>query len=364
MTSRRSFELPASALSSLCLLISLEACAQNSIDPTNGWWSPFTITGYAEAYYDVDFNKPPGNRKPPFLVSYTKNDELSVNLALVKGSYVTNNARVNLALAAGSYMNANYAAEPGILRHLYEANIGIRLAEKSNLWLDAGVFPSHIGFESPVGKDNWTLTRSIGADNTPYFETGVKISYTPSNEKWFFSALIVNGWQHIKPVPGNTIPAFGTQVTYKPSPRITLNSSTFIGSDKPDSNRQMRYFHNFYGAFKLNEEFTAMVGFDIGFEQKDKHSSEMNMWFNPESMLKYTPTAKTAITIRAEYYNDRHGVIIPSSTPNGFKTFGFSTNLDYKITNNLLWRVEARHSIAKTGSLSGMMVALRVTAYL
>jgi hypothetical protein len=107
-----------------------------------------------------------------------------------------------------------------------------------------------------------------------------------------------------------------------------------------------------------------MVGFDIGFEQKDKHSSEMNMWFNPESMLKYTPTAKTAITIRAEYYNDRHGVIIPSSTPNGFKTFGFSTNLDYKITNNLLWRVKRERSIAKTASLSGMMVALRVIAYL
>jgi hypothetical protein len=65
MTSRRSFELPASAFSSLCLLISLEACAQNSIDRTNGWWSPFTITGYAEAYYDVDFNKPPDNRKNP-----------------------------------------------------------------------------------------------------------------------------------------------------------------------------------------------------------------------------------------------------------------------------------------------------------
>jgi hypothetical protein len=37
------------------------------IDPTNGWWSPFTVTGYAEAYYDVDFNKPPDNRKPLFL---------------------------------------------------------------------------------------------------------------------------------------------------------------------------------------------------------------------------------------------------------------------------------------------------------
>jgi hypothetical protein len=65
MTSRTSFKLPASALPGLCLLISLEACAQNSIDLTNGWWSPFTVTGYAEAYYDVDFNRPPLNKTLP-----------------------------------------------------------------------------------------------------------------------------------------------------------------------------------------------------------------------------------------------------------------------------------------------------------
>ncbi|OQW43057.1 MAG: hypothetical protein A4S08_10190 [Proteobacteria bacterium SG_bin4] len=73
-------------------------------------------------------------------------------------------------------MNANYAAEPGILGNLYEGNVGLKLSGSNNLWLDIGVFPSHIGFESAVGKDNWTLTRSLVAENTPYFESGAKIS--------------------------------------------------------------------------------------------------------------------------------------------------------------------------------------------
>ena len=68
----------------------------------------------------------------------------------------------------------------------------------------------------------------------------------------------------------------------------------------------------------------------------------MNMWFNPTIILKYTPTAKTAIAIRAEYYEDKNDVIIATGTPDGFKTWGFSTNFDYNIANNIVWRMEGR----------------------
>ena len=324
------------------LLTSMGASAQDSAKAVNSSSSPLTFGAYVETYYSYDFNNLINNAKPSFLYSFNKNNEVSVNLALIKGSYVTNRMRANLALAAGTYMNANYAAEPGLLGNFYEGNIGLKLSGENNLWLDVGVFPSHIGFESAVGKDNWTLTRSLVAENTPYFESGARISHTSENDRWFLSALVLNGWQHIKPVDGNTIPAFGTQITYKPTSRITLNSSTFLGSDKPDSTRQMRYFHNFYGIFKLNDALAATIGFDIGIEQKAKNSSDMNTWFNPTVILRYTPTEKTAVAIRAEYYDDKHGVIIASGTPSGFKTWGFSTNFDYNITSNLLWRVEAR----------------------
>jgi hypothetical protein len=77
-------------------------------------------------------------------------------------------------------------------------------------------FASHIGFESAIGKDCWNLTRSILADNSPYYESGAKLSYTSKNEKWFISGLILNGWQRIQRVEGNNLPAFGHQLTFKP----------------------------------------------------------------------------------------------------------------------------------------------------
>jgi hypothetical protein len=333
-----------------CLLTSVNAFSQNnaktiinaieSLSPLT--LGPLTFGVYVETYYSYDFNNLINNTKPSFLYSFNKNNEVSVNLASIKGSYATSRIRANLALAEGTYMKANYAAEPSILGNLYEGNAGIKLSGEKNLWLDVGVFPSHIGFESAVGKDNWTLTRSLGADNTPYFESGAKISYASKNDKWFLSALVLNGWQHIKPVEGNTLPSFGTQITYKPSPSVTLNSSTFLGSDKPDSDRRIRYFHNFYAIFKLNNKLSTTIGFDIGVEQKNKDSSNMNIWFNPTAILRYTPTTKTAVAIRAEYYHDKHGVIIATDTPNGFKTWGSSANFDFSITNFLLWRIEAR----------------------
>jgi hypothetical protein len=302
----------------------------------------FTISGYLETYYTYDFANPENHTRPAFTYSHNRHNEINVNLGYIKAAFLTDKVRANLALAVGTYMNANYAAEPFVLKNIYEANGGFKISKKHDLWIDAGIFSSHIGFESAVGKDNWTVTRSLFADNSPYFETGAKISYTNSNGKWFLSALVLNGWQRIQRVDGNNMPAFGHQITYKPNSKITLNSSSFIGSDKPDSTRQMRYFHNLYGIFQVHEKFGITAGFDIGAEQKSKGSSNYNTWFTPVLILKASPTDKLSIAARGEYFSDANGVIIATGTPNNFQTFGYSLNLDYQIHNNVLWRIESR----------------------
>lgn len=325
------------------LMMSLKSFAQDSTIKKN----PLTISGFAEVYYSYDFNKPVNNTKASFLYSFNRNNEVNVNLGFIKAAYANDRLRANLALAAGTYMNANYAAEPGVLKNIYEANAGVKLSSKSELWLDAGVFGSHLGFESAHSPDCRTLTRSIAAENSPYFETGVKVGYTTSSGKWFLSGLLLNGWQRIQRVDGNTTPAFGAQLTFKPSDKVTLNYSNFIGNDKPDSVRQMRYFHDFYGIFQVNDLFGIIAGFDYGMEQKSKGSSDMNSWYTPIVILRLTPGTKDAIAARFEYYSDENGAIISSGTPNGFKTFGWSINYDRKLFDNALWRIEVRRLSGK-----------------
>ncbi|WP_293879261.1 porin [Sphingobacterium sp. UBA1498] len=301
------------------------------------------ISGYLEAYYLRDFNNSIGNTRPGFVYSHNRTNEVNINLALLKAAYETTNTRANLALGVGTYMNANYSAEPGVLKNIYEANAGVRISKKHNLWIDAGIFSSHLGFESAIGKDNWTVTRSIFADNSPYFETGAKISYTSASGKLFLSGLVLNGWQRIQRVDGSSLPAFGHQLVYKPTDKWTINSGSFIGSDKADSVRQMRYFHNLYAIYQMNQKLGITVGFDIGAEQKGRGSSTYNVWYTPVLIARYATTERFSLTARGEYYNDKHGVIVSTGTAQGFQTFGYSLNADYAILPNVLWRTELRN---------------------
>ncbi len=207
--------------------------------------------------------------------------------------------------------------------------------------MDAGIFPSHIGFESAVTKDCWTLTRSILADNSPYFESGARITYTTNNNKLILSGLVLNGWQRITRVDGNSLISFGSQLQYKPNLKTVINYSTFIGSDKPDSTRLMRYFNNLYAIHTLSDKFGITAGFDIGTEQKIKGSNNMNFWYSPVIILKHIFHSKWAIAGRGEYYHDKSGIIISTGTLNGFQTFGYSFNVDYS-TDKAVIRFEAR----------------------
>lgn len=301
-----------------------------------------TISGYAETYYSFDFNKPSDNSRPGFVYSHNRHNEFNLNLGFIKANYSAERVRANIALAAGTYMNANYTAEPGVLKNVLEANAGVKLSRKKNLWLDAGIMPSHIGYESAVSKDCRNLTRSILADNSPYFETGAKISYNSINSKWMLSAMALNGWQRIRRTDGNSMMSWGAQVQYKPSGRTLLNYSNFIGTDKPDSARLIRLFHNFYGIFSITDKFEITTGFDMGAEERTPGSGLRNTWFSPVLIMRYAMSSKWAVACRAEHYNDPHGVIISTGTSNGFQATGFSLNIDHSPFKNALLRAEVR----------------------
>lgn len=329
------------------ILAILSVVSLPSFAQTNSTKKLLKMSGYIETYYSYDFANPQDHNRQNFVYSFNRHNEINLNVGIVKAAYETKKVRANLALMTGAYANANLAAEPGVLKNIFEANAGVKISRNKNIWVDAGIFASHIGFESAIGKDCWNLTRSILADNSPYYESGVKLSYTSDNEKWFISGLILNGWQRIQRVDGNNTPAFGHQLTFKPNSKITLNSSSFVGSDTPDSTRQMRYLHNFYAQIQLHKKFGLIAGFDMGAQQKSKGSSDYNTWYSPVIIAKYSPTEKINIAARGEYYSDANEVIIFTGTTNGFQTYGYSMNLDYNIAENIIWRIEGRWFTSK-----------------
>ena len=299
-----------------------------------------TVSGYAELYYSYDFSKPINFEKPDYNYNYKKHNQLNINLAYVKASYQTNRFRSNLAIMAGNYATYNLSNEPNWARPIFEANVGYKIFRQHNLWVDAGIMPSHLGFESAVGGDCWTLTRSILAENSPYFETGVRVSYSNKKENVLVAFYVLNGWQKIALSKFDTKPSFGIQVSYKPNNTITVNYSNFIGSAKPDSLQAFRIFHNLYAIYDVSPKISFIVGLDVSTEKRI--GNKLAVWYTPVFISRINLHRKHRVAGRLEFYNDPKQAVIQTGTANGYQTWGASANYDYQITPKLLFRAEVK----------------------
>ncbi|MBP7273294.1 MAG: porin [Saprospiraceae bacterium] len=297
------------------------------------------FSGYIEPYYSYDFTGNKENQKPNFLYNHVRNNEFNINLMLAKAQYNDSTFRVNIALMAGNYAANNLAAEPTWAQFIYEANIGIKLSKKHNLWADVGIMPSHIGFESAIGTDCWTLTRSIAAENSPYYEAGLKLNYTSKNGEWYVAGMLLNGWQTIQKPLHTTPIAGGIQVTFIPTPNFTINYSNYVGKDYQYDGQPLRIFHNGYLSFAPSKKLKILAGFDFG---TIKFHEGYYIWYSPILQVRYAFSKRFSTTLRSEIYNDKYGVIIqrPSNLP--FSALGFSTNVDYAVRENVLFRVELK----------------------
>jgi hypothetical protein len=297
-----------------------------------------SFSGYLETYYAYDFNKPEAQAKLPFMYNYNRHNEFSVNLGLLRAKVEYDNAYASLALHSGTYVEDNYANES--TKIISEAYIGLYLDKARKSTIEVGVLPSYIGFETAASSTNLTLTRSLLAENSPYFMTGAKYTYKP-NDKWQFSGLVTNGWQRINKPDKNQSPALGSQIVYKPSAKSVFNWSTFVGKELYNNEWGIRYFSNLYWDKQWNPKWRTIIGFDAGMQTDKSNSDKQLYWMSPAIMTQYTLTPKWQTTFRVEYYKDKDNVII--AVNDEFKTLGTSLNIDYLINAKVKFRTEARY---------------------
>lgn len=304
--------------------------------------SEIKFSGYVEAYYSYDFNQPEDNLRPDFLYNFNRHNEFSVNLAVLKVAYDTENIRANLALMGGTYAQYNLANEPPWARILNEVSVGFKLHEK--LWFDIGIMPSHIGFESWYGMDCWHLSRSIMADNSPYFLTGARLSYQIS-EKTDVQFWLANGWQNVQRTTGSQSIALGLGIDHRPTENLHIHYANFLGNESPHPIKLYRFFNNFYTQF-IKNLWGVTIGADFGIQES--FVGEISQWYGVTASLRRQLTSKIFLAGRAEYYSDPNAVILNE----GLKVSGLSANLDYNLASKALFRLEARQFISPEAAFS------------
>lgn len=293
----------------------------------------------ADAYFSNDFTSNQ-HLKPSYNYNYKRNNELNFNFIYFKTTYVYKNRRANLAFHSGNYVQYNYSNEPVLLQFINEASVGIKVSKKHAIWLDAGIMPSHLGFESALNTDCQTLSRSVLAENSPYYETGLKLNYSHPSEKWFVNLLAINGWQRIASKTPSFSPSIGLQLNYTPTKKWLFNYSNFIGKIN-DLTPYTRNYHNFYFQFKSTSKVNVTGGFDFGFDIRDNQTSN---WKALVLIVQKEHSKRIKYAGRIEYVHDPFLTIIPfEGTQTARKIMVCSANFDYWILKQLVVRLEGKY---------------------
>ena len=334
---KSSKNIPINTLLLLFVFVSSNLFAQTKTDSAKGNW---TISGYADVYFSGNKSDEHKQKISNFQFNHNRYNQPALNLAYLGIAHESNSFRMEMTVHAGTYVHDNYAAESGFFRNINKAYAGVLLNKKRSMWLDVGIFPSFIGFESAVSFDNLTLTRSLLAENSPYFLSGIRL-HQKLNDNNELNTYLLTGWQRITMLKGNSLPSIGFQWLHFFNESTKFNWSFFAGTDQPDANRKMRYFNNFYYQ-STKKKFAYTLGFDLGFEQKMKGASSNNYWLSPVLIAQYTLHDQLKLAGRIEKYNDPSSVITRGANNQVLNANGISFNLDYAPTKSLLLRAEWR----------------------
>ncbi len=307
----------------------------------------FNADIFAEAFYAYDFSKPQKNQRQVFFYNYNRHNDFNINLACLRLNWDNPNYKIFIGVQAGTYSYDNYIKKPYFIKHINRAYCSFRLSKNNRWWIDMGVMDSYIGFESAVSFDNYNLTRSLIADNSPYYVSGAKLNYI-KNEKLNIAFLLLNGWQNILKPTNRLTPAYGTQIQYKNNNQI-WNLSSYAGDEYLDSINCTRIFNNFYIHGAKNKNTNFILGFDLGMQQNPIKRSKYDVWYGGSLIIRQKFHQVLYGAIRCEIYKDEQKVIIKElSKPVDMQAL--SVNLDFCPSINIMLRIEYRilHDINNT----------------
>ncbi len=328
---------------SLALLLLAGSLARSLAAQADSTRTRATVSGFVDVYYAYDFGRPTQHDRP-FVTQAVRHDELNVNLAHLALTLERASVRARVALQAGTAVQANYAAEPGtgvisgsdVVRHIQEATIGVRATPA--LWIDAGIYLSYIGWEGWISSANPTYTRSMVAEFTPYYLSGVRATWAAA-KRVTIQAHLMNGWQNI--AENNDGKAGGIRIDVAPSDRLTLVYANFLGREPPATGpAETRFFQQVMARGLLGRApWQAQV--DVG------HSGARN-WYGWALAVSWPLGKATALATRVERYADPDQVIVPTGGLAGFEATSASAGIDRTLPGGVLWRAEARWLRAST----------------
>lgn len=236
------------------------------------------------------------------------------------------------------------------LRHFGLANVSYLAPVGKGLMLQAGLFPSFIGYESLYAKDNFNYTRSWIADYSPYLMFGVNARYT-FNEQWSGAFFVINEYFHLQ--NSNSLPSYGAQVAYKLTKNLIMRQTVYYGPDQEDTSLQFwRLFSDSIVEWRINDDIIVATDYQIGTQEMASTPGNPRAFYMGATLpIRWHISGPWTVAVRPEFYWDRTGFHTGAEQFIKAVTTTAEYRFQYKWTN-MITRLEYRYD-ESTGANGG-----------
>jgi hypothetical protein len=295
-------------------------------------FSQLSWNAYGDFHYLSTFNK---DETRPFSYQQPKVNQFGFNHAILGLDYKDTAAKLpfeaHIALQAGDYVETNYSGEPALLRHIYDANVGVKIHKY--ITLSGGIWgSSHMGATSTKSFDNRNASFSMGTDFLPYFMTGATLTFSKSDK---FSAMIggFSGWQRISDNNASVSPGF--QIVWTPNKIVRFNVGGIIGNEADRGQpHQLKMLFTPDVNIAATKIFRILIAGGYG---RDGATQWYNMAIAPQVDI----SKRFKWSIRGEYFNDAQAAM--GLDVNGVSLGNVSSNFDCFLHEKVLLRLEGRY---------------------
>jgi opacity protein-like surface antigen len=268
-----------------------------------------------------------------------RNNQFGLNMAMISLAYKSTKLRSNITFHYGDVAESTWPTKYNLIQ---EANAGVQLIKK--LWLDVGVFRSHIGLESTQPRENITSSMSLANVYEPYYFSGAKLTYN-LNTKLSLQLNAFNSFASI--IETNKNKLIGTSIVYNPNESLTFTYNFITGDDSPDGAKikHQRYYHNLYFTYQKNK-WSLGAEFNFGIQEYSKIIDTYTLstaYMNSSLVVvKHQTFELVGFYGRGEWFSDINE-IISAGTKMGKYTWGSTLGIEYKPLKNVAISIEGRY---------------------
>lgn len=287
-----------------------------------------SVTGSADVYYKYDFAESSSNTYTSFTGSHNR---FQFGMASVKLEHKTSKVDVVADLGFGKRAQEFSYNDEGILQAVKQ--LYVSYSPNSIIKFTAGTWATHVGYELVDPQLNRNYSMSYMFTNGPFFHTGLKADFTLGK-----SGLMVG---------------VANPTDYKYVPEGVINKKFLLAQYSYTGSDLFKVYLNYVGGKAIDTSKTSQFDVVITSKLSDKFSlgyngtvssikfwdGEKNMdsksWWGSAIYLNLDPTATFGLTLRSEYFSDKHDLKVPhpAAAMNGCNIFANTLSANFRIDN-------------------------------